>query len=69
MGPGVVAANLDFSGEPRLQAYVDAGVIVPTTIVKEIRDINDRLAAVAESPARKASTIRLIWVILPVMPM
>jgi len=33
--PPYVAANLDFSGEPRLQAYVDAGVIVPTTVVKE----------------------------------
>jgi len=33
--PPYVAANLDFSGEPRLQAYVDEGVIVPTTVVKE----------------------------------
>jgi 5'-nucleotidase len=33
--PPYVAANLDFSGEPRLQAYVDAGVIVPATVVKE----------------------------------
>lgn len=33
--PPYIAANLDFSGEPRLQAYVDAGVIVDSTIVKE----------------------------------
>ncbi len=33
--PPYVGANLDFSGEPRLQAYVDAGVIVPATVVKE----------------------------------
>jgi 5'-nucleotidase len=33
--PPYVAANLDFSGEPRLQAYVDAGVIVAATVVKE----------------------------------
>ena len=33
--PPYVAANLDFSGEPSLQAYVDAGVIAPATIVKE----------------------------------
>ena len=33
--PPYVAANLDFSGEPRLQAFVDAGVIVATAIVKE----------------------------------
>jgi 5'-nucleotidase len=33
--PPYVAANLDFSGEPRLQAYVDAGVISAATIVKE----------------------------------
>ncbi|MEJ2560400.1 MAG: bifunctional metallophosphatase/5'-nucleotidase, partial [Anaerolineae bacterium] len=33
--PPYVSANLDFSAEPRLQAYVDAGVIVPSTIVKE----------------------------------
>jgi 5'-nucleotidase len=32
--PTYVSANLDFSAEPRLQAYVDAGVIVPTTVVK-----------------------------------
>jgi 5'-nucleotidase len=33
--PPYVAANLDFSGEPRLQAYVDSGVIVAATVVKE----------------------------------
>ena len=33
--PPYVSANLDFSGEPRLQAYVDAGVIVPTAIIEE----------------------------------
>ncbi len=33
--PPYVSANLDFSGEPRLQAYVEAGVIVPAAIVKE----------------------------------
>jgi 5'-nucleotidase/UDP-sugar diphosphatase len=33
--PPYISANLDFSSEPRLQAYVDAGVIVPSTIVKE----------------------------------
>jgi 5'-nucleotidase len=33
--PPYVAANLDFSGEPRLQAYVDSGVIVPTTVVEQ----------------------------------
>jgi len=33
--PPYVAANLDFSGEPRLQAYVDAGVIVAAAVVKE----------------------------------
>jgi len=33
--PPYLAANLDFSGEPRLQAYVDAGVIVPSTILEE----------------------------------
>jgi 5'-nucleotidase len=33
--PPYVSANLDFSDEPRLQAYVDAGVIVPATVVKE----------------------------------
>ena len=33
--PAYVAANLDFSGEPRLQAYVDAGVIQPATVIKE----------------------------------
>jgi 2',3'-cyclic-nucleotide 2'-phosphodiesterase (5'-nucleotidase family) len=31
--PPYVSANLDFSGEWRLQAYVDAGVIVPATII------------------------------------
>lgn len=30
-----ISANLDFSGEPRLQAYVDAGVIVPAAIIEE----------------------------------
>jgi 5'-nucleotidase len=35
VAPSYVSANLDFSGEPRLQAYVDAGVIVPAAIVKE----------------------------------
>ncbi len=33
--PPYVSANLDFSGEPRLQAFVDAGVIVPTAVFKE----------------------------------
>jgi 5'-nucleotidase len=33
--PPYLAANLDFGGEPRLQAYVDAGVIVPATILHE----------------------------------
>lgn len=33
--PPYVSANLDFSAEPRLQAYVDAGVIVPAAIVME----------------------------------
>lgn len=33
--PPYVAANLDFTGEPALQAYVDASVIAPATIVKE----------------------------------
>ena len=33
--PPYVSANLDFSGEPMLQAYVDAGIIVPATVVKE----------------------------------
>ena len=32
--PPYVSANLDFSGEPRLQAYVDAGIIVPASIVE-----------------------------------
>jgi 5'-nucleotidase len=35
VAPPYVSANLDFSGEPRLQAYVDAGEIVPAAIVKE----------------------------------
>ena len=35
IAPPYVSANLDFSGEPRLQDYVDAGVISPATIVKE----------------------------------
>ena len=39
VAPPYVSANLDFSGEPRLQAYVDAGVIVPATIVKERGDL------------------------------
>jgi len=33
--PPYISANLDFSGEPRLQAYVDAGVIAPATVVRE----------------------------------
>jgi 5'-nucleotidase/UDP-sugar diphosphatase len=33
--PPYVSANLDFSGEPRLQAYVDAGVIVPAAVIKQ----------------------------------
>jgi 5'-nucleotidase/UDP-sugar diphosphatase len=33
--PPYVAANLDFSMEPVLQAYVDAGVIVPATVIEE----------------------------------
>ncbi len=33
--PPYISANLDFSAEPRLQAYVDAGVIVPSTVVKD----------------------------------
>ena len=33
--PPYIAANLDFSGEPALQAYVDAGVIAPYTVIKE----------------------------------
>ncbi len=32
--PPYVSANLDFSGEARLQAYVDAGVIAPATVAK-----------------------------------
>ena len=35
VAPPYVSANLDFSGEPRLQAYVDAGIIAPAAIVKE----------------------------------
>jgi 5'-nucleotidase len=31
--PPYVAANLDFAGEPRLQAFVDAGVIAPATVI------------------------------------
>ena len=34
VAPPYVSANLDFSGEPRLQAYVDAGVIAPSAITK-----------------------------------
>ena len=30
--PPYVAANLDFTGEPRLQAYVTSGVIAPSTV-------------------------------------
>jgi 5'-nucleotidase len=33
--PPYVSANLDFTGEPRLQAYVDAGVIAPSTILMQ----------------------------------
>ena len=33
--PDYVAANLDFTGEPRLQAHADAGVIQPATVIKE----------------------------------
>jgi 5'-nucleotidase/UDP-sugar diphosphatase len=32
--PFYVSANLDFSEEPRLQAYVDSGVIAPSTVTK-----------------------------------
>lgn len=32
--PPYVSANLDFSGEARLQAYVDAGVIAPAAVAK-----------------------------------
>jgi 5'-nucleotidase / UDP-sugar diphosphatase len=35
VSPPYVAANLDFSGEPGLQAYVDAGAIAPATVIKE----------------------------------
>jgi 2',3'-cyclic-nucleotide 2'-phosphodiesterase (5'-nucleotidase family) len=31
--PVYLGANLDFSGEPALQAYADAGVIAPSTVV------------------------------------
>ena len=31
--PQYVAANLDFAGEPRLQAYVDSGDIVASTVI------------------------------------
>jgi 5'-nucleotidase/UDP-sugar diphosphatase len=31
--PQYVSANLDFSGEPRLQAYVDSGDIAPSVII------------------------------------
>jgi 5'-nucleotidase len=37
--PPYVAANLDFTGEPVLQAYVDAGVISAATVVKERGDL------------------------------
>jgi 5'-nucleotidase len=37
--PPYVAANLDLTGEPRLQAYVDAGFIVAATVVKERGDL------------------------------
>jgi 5'-nucleotidase/UDP-sugar diphosphatase len=37
--PPYLAANLDFSGEPRLQAYVDAGIIVTAAVVKERGDL------------------------------
>jgi 5'-nucleotidase len=33
--PPYVAANMDFSGEPGLQAFVDEGVIVDSTIIRE----------------------------------
>jgi 5'-nucleotidase len=33
--PTYLGANLDFSGEPGLQAYVDEGVIVPATVIEE----------------------------------
>jgi 2',3'-cyclic-nucleotide 2'-phosphodiesterase (5'-nucleotidase family) len=32
--PPYLGANLDFSGEPRLQALVDAGIIAPSTILR-----------------------------------
>jgi 2',3'-cyclic-nucleotide 2'-phosphodiesterase (5'-nucleotidase family)/predicted extracellular nuclease len=31
--PPYVAANLDFSGEPRLQAYVDSGILRPSVVL------------------------------------
>lgn len=34
--PQYVSANLDFSGEPRLQAYVDSGDIAPSTIITQM---------------------------------
>lgn len=37
--PPYVSANLDFSGEPALQAYVDAGVIVPSTIIESAGEL------------------------------
>ncbi|MFN2141247.1 MAG: bifunctional metallophosphatase/5'-nucleotidase [Candidatus Promineifilaceae bacterium] len=33
--PQYVAANLDFSGEPRLQAYVDSGDIAPSAVITQ----------------------------------
>src|SRR5690606_6432936 len=33
--PPFVSANLDFTGEPRLQALVDDGSIVASTVVRE----------------------------------
>jgi 5'-nucleotidase/UDP-sugar diphosphatase len=33
--PPYVASNLDFSAEPAMQAFVEKGVIVPATVVKE----------------------------------
>jgi 5'-nucleotidase len=36
MMPPYVSANLDFSGEPRLQAYVDSGDILPSTIITQM---------------------------------
>jgi 5'-nucleotidase/UDP-sugar diphosphatase len=34
--PPYVSANLDFSGEPRLQAYVNSGDILPSTIITQM---------------------------------